>query len=157
MPSRRRANKAELAEFFGVSLTSIDRWVSRGCPVVQRGAKGISWVFDLLAVAEWRFGRPDEPEAALDPDRMSPKERKDWFDSEFRRRQLQVQDRELIPVTEHEEAVAHLARQVVMTLETLPDVLERDAGITPAAVERCQRVVDSLRETLAERVADVPG
>ena len=52
IPARRRANKAELAEWFDVSLNAITGWIARGCPVVQRGGVGTPWVFDLLEVAQ---------------------------------------------------------------------------------------------------------
>jgi hypothetical protein len=39
-----------------------------------------------------------------------------------------------------------------MTLESLPDVLERDAGISGAAVEACQRTIDRMREDLYLRL-----
>jgi hypothetical protein len=46
-----------------------------------------------------------------------------------------------------------MAKAVVMVLETLPDVLERDCALTPAVV-RVQSVIDDLRDQMAERVQD---
>lgn len=37
----------------GVSLPTVDRWIRDGCPVKQRGAKGIPWEFDLAAIVAW--------------------------------------------------------------------------------------------------------
>lgn len=51
------ANRAQLAEVFGVSLPTVDRWVTAGCPVVQRGSRGVEWQFDTSAVAKWRQDR----------------------------------------------------------------------------------------------------
>ena len=53
-------NRAELAKAFGVSLTTVDAWVRRGCPYVSRGSNGREWQFDPLAVAHWRLGNQDE-------------------------------------------------------------------------------------------------
>ncbi|MDZ7752884.1 MAG: DUF1441 family protein [Gammaproteobacteria bacterium] len=61
----------------------------------------------------------------------------------------------LVPIADFEMVLAEHARQVIMVLDTLPDVLERDAGISPAAVERCQQVIDGLRQELSERLAKV--
>jgi hypothetical protein len=47
-----------------------------------------------------------------------------------------------------------MAKAVVMVLETLPDVLERDCALTPAAVSRVQSVIDDLRDQMAEKVLD---
>jgi phage terminase Nu1 subunit (DNA packaging protein) len=47
-------NKRELAEVFGVSPQAIDGWLSRGCPVLEKGAPLVGYKFDTAAVAEWR-------------------------------------------------------------------------------------------------------
>jgi hypothetical protein len=46
-------SKRGVAEALDVSSVTVDRWVSRGCPVLERGAKGKRWVLDLAAVVEW--------------------------------------------------------------------------------------------------------
>lgn len=48
-----QANRTQLAEVFGVSMPTVDGWVRGGCPVVQRGSRGVEWVFDTAAVAKW--------------------------------------------------------------------------------------------------------
>ncbi len=155
LPDRRKANKAEAAEFFGVTPAAIDKWLRRGCPSIQTGALNRQWILDLLEVAKWRYGaRETADEGGFDPDQASPKDRKDWFDSEFRRRQLQERDAELIPAAEVERGLADLVSQVVRTLDTLGDVLERDAGITGEAVERVHKVTDAARDELYGRVRD---
>lgn len=60
--------------------------------------------------------------------------------------------RELIPIREHELALAAAFKTVAAALETLPDVLERDAGIGGAAIEAVQRVVDRVRDDLYRRL-----
>ena len=56
--------------------------------------------------------------------------------------------KELIPAADFERAIADAFKVVAQTLESLPDVLERDAGIDGPAVERCQAVIDRLRDDL---------
>jgi phage terminase Nu1 subunit (DNA packaging protein) len=47
-------NRTGLADVFGVSLTTVDTWVKRGCPVQKRAAgKGDAWEFNTLAVHQW--------------------------------------------------------------------------------------------------------
>jgi phage terminase Nu1 subunit (DNA packaging protein) len=46
-------NRAGLADVFGVSLPTIDDWVRRGCPVVTRGRRGVSWEFNTADVRRW--------------------------------------------------------------------------------------------------------
>ena len=46
------------------------------------------------------------------------------------------------------------AKAVVQVLETLPDILERDCGLQPAAVSRVQSIIDDLRDQIALRVTE---
>lgn len=46
-------NRADLAAHMGVTTVTIDNWRKAGMPVVQRGSRGIEWVFDLPAVIKW--------------------------------------------------------------------------------------------------------
>ena len=48
----------------------------------------------------------------------------------------------------------HLAKAVVMVLETLPDILERDCALQPSAVIRVQRIIDDLRDEMARKIAE---
>ena len=50
----RDVNRTELAEINGVSLPTIESWVRRGCPVVQRGGRGRAWQFNTAEVRNWR-------------------------------------------------------------------------------------------------------
>ena len=50
----REVNRTELAEINGVSLPTIESWVRRGCPVVQRGGRGRAWQFNTAEVRNWR-------------------------------------------------------------------------------------------------------
>ncbi len=46
-------NKNQLAQSFEVSTNAINGWLSRGCPYVEKGAKGKSWKFNLPDVIKW--------------------------------------------------------------------------------------------------------
>lgn len=48
-----RFSRAQVAECFGVAATTVDAWVKRGCPVAQRGSRGVEWVFNSADVARW--------------------------------------------------------------------------------------------------------
>lgn len=149
IPEFRKANKAQLAEFFEVSLATVDNWIRRGCPALQRGNRGTPWVFDLLSVAEWRYiGDQAAATDDQDPDTMNPKERLDWYRGEAEKRKLQKVDGELIEALVYERQMAELIKLSVSWAETFPDVMERDAGLTAEQLERVQAVVDRQRERL---------
>lgn len=46
-------NRAELGQFFGRSLPTIDVWVRDGCPIHSKGDRGQSYEFNTADVAEW--------------------------------------------------------------------------------------------------------
>src|SRR5574337_160602 len=66
--SLRRANKATVAAFFDVSLSTVDGWIRRGCPFIQSGSLKSSWQFDMdrpqggvLLQAASRWADRDDP------------------------------------------------------------------------------------------------
>lgn len=50
-------NKTELAELQGVSLPTINAWMTQGMPVAAEGGRGKGYEFDNAAVTEWRVSR----------------------------------------------------------------------------------------------------
>lgn len=152
LPDIREATKAECAEFFEVSLPTLENWVRRGCPFVQRGGRGVSWVFDLLAVAKWHFA-PDSEVDASDPMTLPAAERKAWFESEIKRRDLQERDRELIPSSEVEQVVATAFASIAQSVRSLPDNMERRLGLSPEAVESMTFAIDEYMDELADRLS----
>lgn len=50
----RVVSRAELADLFGVSAPTVDRWVAQGCPVEKEGGRGRAYQFNSASVAEWR-------------------------------------------------------------------------------------------------------
>lgn len=47
-------NRTEAADHFGVAMTTLDDWVRRDCPVVQRGGRGRPWQFNTADLMKWR-------------------------------------------------------------------------------------------------------
>jgi terminase small subunit / prophage DNA-packing protein len=146
VPDRRKANKAEVAEWFGVSVPTVDAWIRRGCPHLQRGNRGLSWIFDIKAVAEWYYGASDSPED--DPEKMSPKDRLDWYRGARERTKHLQELGELVSVSDYEKTLSSALKKVAIALETMPDQIEREAPISGEAIEVIQRITDRVRETV---------
>ncbi|OAT46998.1 DUF1441 family protein [Providencia heimbachae] len=83
---------------------------------------------------------------------MLPQDRKAWYQSERERLKFEQETGELILASDVAREFASLAKAVVQTLETLPDILERDCALAPSAVSRVQSIIDDLRDQVAERV-----
>jgi phage terminase Nu1 subunit (DNA packaging protein) len=146
----RTANKSQAAAWFDVSLATIDAWIRRGAPCVERGAKGSAWVFDLRDLARWYFGKQSSPgaEGSIDPASMSPKERLDHYRALREQAKHQQEMGQLIPAIEFENGIASIVKPLANGIESLPDLLERDVGLTGAQVGRAIEVCDALRESL---------
>lgn len=87
-------------------------------------------------------GDPDDPRT------LPPEKRRAWYQSERVRVELEVSNGKLIPVAEVE--MAEFVKRAVQFLQTLPDILERDAGLTPEQVQRTQDCIDRLRGQMYE-------
>ena len=154
IPPERSANKKGAADWFGVSLPTLDTWIARGCPIVQRGSKGVPWVLDLLEVAKWRFGADDVPEGEFNPDGLTPRERKDWYDGEAKRLDIAERLKELVSIDSHREEVARICKFFAGFLEDFPDTLEREVNLSPDAVIALQHKIDAMRTLLADKLTE---
>ncbi|EEA1793887.1 DUF1441 family protein [Salmonella enterica subsp. enterica serovar Muenchen] len=85
---------------------------------------------------------------------MDAHERKAWYQSERERLKFEQETAQLIPASDVRREFAIWAKAVVQVLETLPDILERDCGLQPAAVSRVQSIIDDLRDQIAQRVTE---
>lgn len=125
----RLANKSECAEWFEVSIPTLNGWIRRGCPCVHRGDKITPWSFDLLAVHEWLAHRVTEARHRKAIDAMSPRDRRLWYEGEKARLTVEALQETLITAEEFQAERARLLGPIAECLDALPDKL---AGILPA-------------------------
>ena len=137
-PSFRLVNKLQVSEFFNVSFKTVDLWVRRGCPYVERGGTNAPWVFDLLAVAEWRYTRPKRARFD-DPDDLRPKDRRDWFEGERVRGKIEELMANLVSRDEFGAEKERIQSALAECLERLPGRLEVACGLPPAVAEALRR------------------
>ena len=113
-------NRQELSEAMGISLPTVDRWVRDGCPVKQRGAKGVPWEFDLAAVVAWWGDNQRKAAAGQAPtDMEDAKRRKVAAEAEMAELELAKARGEVAPVEEFrraQEARNAIIRQNVMNV-----------------------------------------
>lgn len=104
-----------------------------------------------------RFLRAAQTRAKTEPDddegKMTPRDRLAHYNAELKLRELQIQDGELYVAHEHDRAVSRVFKAVAAGLETLPDVLERDAGLDGHQLECVFALIDKLREQIYLSVA----
>lgn len=88
------------------------------------------------------------------PSDMTPPDRLAHWKAENERIKFEQETGQLIPADDVAREFSLMAKAVVQVLETLPDVLERDCALPPAAVARVQNIIDDLRDQMAQKVID---
>jgi len=142
-PAYRLANKLQVSEFFNVSFKTVDLWVRRGCPFVVRGGTNAPWIFDLLAVAQWRYTRPKRASFS-NPDDLKPKDRRDWYEGERIRGKIEELTANLIARDEFDAEKTRIQSALAECLERLPGRLESACGLPPAVAEVLRRECAAL-------------
>lgn len=69
--------KMELCEVFGVTMPTVNQWLSAGCPCISRGGRGVSAEFNTADVSKWlREKARDEGAGTAQADETELKRRK---------------------------------------------------------------------------------
>ncbi|MBY6056772.1 terminase small subunit [Leisingera daeponensis] len=152
----KEVNRAELAEFNGVSLPTIDEWVRRGCPVVQRGGRGRAWIFNTAEVRSWR---DDDIRAQSSQTTNANKDqlqlRKLAAETEQAELDLAKAKDEVVPVEQYERALTKAFGEVRASLRNvLPQrAARRLMGETDETTFKdvMREEVDHVLEALADR------
>ncbi len=144
---------AKIAEAFGLNRGTVKKRLLDANVAIAGTVRG-NPVYSLRDVGPVIFGADTEkdPSGIQDPDKMFPKDRKDWFQSENERIKLETSLRQLIPAEESHREMATIIKAVAQVLDTWPDRLERDHGWQPEQITQAQDVVDELRDLLAMEV-----
>lgn len=152
IPKQRLTNKAGVAELFQVSLRAVDGWVRKGCPVREEGSRTKAWEFDLREVSRWLDTPADQSGSGGDFQAERTRLTREQADK------LEIENRtrrgELYEAREYDKATAHVFKMIAATLETLPDILERDAGLENHQLEPVFTAIDRMREQLYREVIE---
>lgn len=143
------------AEETGLARDTVAKRIKEAAlaPSGKRGGHPVFRLKDLLKAAYFV-----SDDGSFDPDRLRPFERRAHYQAEHEKLSLERERAELIPRIEVEQEMARVAKIVARGLETLPDILERDCGATPAMVARLERHVDQVREDMhAAMIEDAAG
>lgn len=116
----------------------------RGNPVYR-----LSDIVDAMAA-----DRRQSAAGGVDVDELMPPDRKAWYQSENERIKLEKEMRLLVPVEDVHREMSRLAKAVASGLDSLADMLERDAGLPPEAIEMVEKTTDALREQMYQSVID---
>lgn len=150
-------NITRIASAFRMDRGTVRRRL-REAGVLPAGTKNGISTYALKDVGPALFGEViSAADDAINPDNLMPKDRKDWYQSENERIKFEKELRMLVPVEEVHREMSSLAKSVVNSLDSLPDLLERDAGLPPAMIEVVERIIDNVREQMYRAVLEDEG
>lgn len=148
------------------SINALAEEFGTGWNQVNRALKGVPPDGEIKGKPAWKVstaaqylvkpigGDADGPKSFED---MDPKDRLDWVKSERELMKMREEAGMLLSIDDHRDGLANMAKLFVTALDTLPDVLEREAGLSPKQTERAQRVCDKAREAVYELNAREAG
>lgn len=166
-------NRGQLAQAFGVSTNTIDKWRVDGMPVEQEGTNGTSYVFRLSHCWAWREARVADERAVKaagdnsahqlrmhflgikeDDGRvvLSASQRIAELEAELKFNKAARDRRELIHVAEVEPLLGSLMGEFRAGVQGLPDWAERELGLTPAQVTTMIAYCDEILNGTAKRI-----
>lgn len=141
---------SRIAQAFGMDRRTVSKRLQES-GVIPAGSKRGNAVYALADVGPALYQEKQPIAGGLDLDQF-PDARKAWYQSENERLKFEKEIKQLIPATEFVRELSKLAKAVAAGLDTLPDMLERDAGLDPDAIEKVQETIDALREQMYQAV-----
>lgn len=131
----RTVKKGDLCEIFGVTLPTVNQWLSAGCPCISRGGRGVASEFNTADVSKWLRDRARDDGAGTSK----------ADETELKRRKLQAE-------TEIVELELAKARGQVAPLDQVERMVSRAFGEVRAGLRNIpSRVVSSLIGETNER------
>lgn len=144
----------QLSREFGIARETVTRRLN-DAGVAAAGVRRGHPVFRVRQAAEAILVPPSRSgEFINDPDKMSPKERSDWFRSENDRVKFERDSGISVHADKAREQMAVIAKTGLEVLETLPDILERDFQLDPDIIESVELKIDALRTQWANRIEE---
>lgn len=149
-------NITRIAEAFGLHRDTIRKRL-RENQVKPIGKKSGVDVYVLADVGPALFSAEagNKTEDDYNPNKMAPKDRKDFFQSERERLKFQAEIGELIPEGDYRDDFSEVMKTVVSFFESLPDNMERTRLFTPDQLDQLEKQSDSLRLRLYHKLLEV--
>lgn len=114
-------NRQELSQAMGISLPTVDRWIRDGCPVKQRGTKGVAWEFNLPDVVNWWGERQRQAAAGDAPtDIEDAKRRKIAAEASLAELELAKAKGEVAPIRDFERTWSAMMASIQQNVMNVP-------------------------------------
>lgn len=98
-----------------------------------------------------------ETQVADIEDYNKAKAKKEFWLAELTEQDYQKKAGELLDRAQVEQAAATVLATIAQTLRSIPDNMERVAGLTPEQAEEAERIIDSLCLSLHDKLKELGG
>ena len=117
----KQVTRQALADVFGVALPTIDAWVRKGCPFVEKGGRGQEWQFNTAQVSKWLRDRDVEEATGGIPDDLEElKLREQKAKTELTELELATKKGEVALIAEFERAQAMVFAAIRANIMNVP-------------------------------------
>jgi uncharacterized protein DUF1441 len=149
LPTGIHGSIRQISEETGLDRDTVQKRISAAnvVPSGKRGGHPIYRFRDVLKAV--MLSRDD---GQIDPDKLEPYQRQAHYKAELDRLKLEQETRELIPRIEVEQEQARSMRTMALMMDTMPDVMERDCGLSGETLSRLERHIDDCREQLYKQL-----
>lgn len=144
---------SQLSSAFGPARETISKRLQQANVVPQAQRKGHD-VYHIGQAAPAILATGPSSKEIEDPETLPPKDRLDYYKGNNERRKGLVEDGLLIPVANHTEGLAKMAKILVREFDNLPDELELKCGLSPGELEVIEQHCDDARRRIAKELAD---
>jgi len=165
-------SREELGETFQLARSTVCKMIKGVEPSGVRERALVWLISDVSTLNDARLTqaqrkREEEAEAEqafikLDPAKMPPSDRRTHYQAEdlkqsalLKQRKNDLESCKLIPSYEVQTCLAEAFKKVALTLDTLPDALERDGYLNSRDVEGAIALIDKARTKLADELANL--
>lgn len=115
-------NRTTLSIILGKNFTTIDNWIRQGMPYIEKGSKGVDWLFDTTQVIAWRESKLREENTSLERIEIDEaKRRKLVAEASLLELELKTKQRQVILLQEVEEGITHAYLTIKQRLRTIPE------------------------------------
>ena len=155
-------SRLQIAEIFGISSATVGKRLGATPPAGRRNGgmvwhiKDVTELIDVRAQKRKEVEVSEDEEIINDPAKMNPSQRRMYYQaedlkqaSEIKARRNAVEAGQLLQASEVEKVLAQAFKTLALTLDTLPDLFERDGLVHTGDIERVIEIVDNSRVQIA--------
>lgn len=148
-------SKSEAATEFGMARATISKAIDDlGIrPADRRAGYDVYRLADLIQIVKVDLSNDGEVRASKPSDILAlARADESRTDNALKQLKLREQEADLVRKNAARLEMANMIKPIIQLLDIIPDVLERDCGISPKAVVRCQEVLEREKAHLAKQL-----